>query len=325
MYNNMKELSIGIPTYNRKKQLKKQLESLLAQDLSEVEEIIVLDNNSNYNIKKLIDSLNSNKIKLIINPINQGMSINVLNPFLYCKTKWLWLLSDDDLTLKSSISNILEGIRNSYYDTGLIQFSLFDHQESFYSKNLNQYIDYYFNESEIRKGEIVFLSTKVFNVEVLNKYLAKGFEYSYTYIGFLIPIFIALNEQKISVFFNSNKIVEYLPPEGDEWNFDKVGKGLSTLSHLDLDLNKKYKKKMLEVFMPISYVEMYKFYLSNKHAKNASNYDIIYHNSYKFYLNIFQKSIYQIFKNSLKISLTYIVFKYIKRIYLTYKHFKFKK
>lgn len=321
----MKELSIGIPTYNRKKQLKKQLESLLAQDLSKVEEIIVLDNNSNYNIKKLIDSLNSNKIKLIINPINQGMSINVLNPFLYCKTKWLWLLSDDDLTLKSSISNILEGIRNSYYDTGLIQFSLFDHQESFNATNLNHYIDYYFNENEIRKGEIVFLSTKVFNVEILQKYLAKGFEYSYTYIGFLIPIFIALNEQKISIFFNSNKIVEYLPPEGDEWNFDKVGKGLSTLSHLDLDLNKKYKKKMLEVFMPISYVEMYKFYLSNKHAKNATNYDIIYHNSYKFYLNIFQKSIYQIFKNSLKISLTYIVFKYIKRIYLTYKHFKFKK
>ena len=315
----MKELSIGIPTYNRQKQLKKQLKSLLAQDLSEIEEIIVIDNNSNYDINKLIDSLNSNKIKLITNLINQGMSINVLNPFLYCKTKWLWLLSDDDLTLKNSVKNILESIRKSTYNTGLIQFSLFENQESFYAKNLNQYIDYYFNESEIRKGEIVFLSTKVFNVEILKKYLAKGFEYSYTYIGFLIPIFIALNEQKISVFFNSNKIVDYLSPEGEGWNFDKVGKGLSTLSHLDIDLNKKYKKKMLEVFMPISYIEMYKFYLSNRDVKNALNYDIIYHNSYKFYLNIFQKSIYQIFKNSLKISLTYIVFKYIKRIYLTSK------
>ena len=71
----MKELSIGIPTYNRENRLKKQLQSLLNQDLSEIEEIIVVDNNSNYNIKKFIESLNSDKIKLIINPI-QSRNVN---------------------------------------------------------------------------------------------------------------------------------------------------------------------------------------------------------------------------------------------------------
>ena len=86
----------------------------------------------------------------------------MLNPFLYCKTKWLWLLSDDDITLKNSVNNVLKSIRESSSDTGLIQFSLFRNQKSSYAKNLYQYIDHYFNESEIRKGEIVFFIYKSF-------------------------------------------------------------------------------------------------------------------------------------------------------------------
>ena len=127
-------------------------------------------------------------------------------------------------------------------------------------------------------------------------------------------------KKKSTVFFNSNQIVKYLPPEdGKGWGFDKVVKGLSTLSHLNLDLNKKYKRKMLEILMPVSYIEMYKFYLGNNDSKNYINYGLIYNNSYKFYLNIFEKITYFVFKNSLRINLTYKLFKHIKNIYLKYK------
>lgn len=45
------KLTIGIPTYNREKQLENQLKNILKQDLSGLEEILIIDNNSDYDVE----------------------------------------------------------------------------------------------------------------------------------------------------------------------------------------------------------------------------------------------------------------------------------
>ena len=297
----MDKLSIGIPTYNRKKQLKNQIGRLLKQDLSEVDEILIIDNNSDYNVRKLIDSFSSNKLKLITNKFNIGASTNGINPFLFSKTEWLWILSDDDEVLENAIEIIIYKIKNIDPNTGMVKFSLQKDNlpEAKVVNNLNDYIDYYYNEKEIRHGELIFISTSIYNTKNLNNYLGSAFIFSYTHAGFLVPVIFGLNEKKISVSFVSEPIVKYLPPDDNGWNLGRVGLGLSTFSHLNLSLNKSYFKKFVEIMTPISFVEMFKFLIQENSINNQIKYELIYNNSYKYYLNFFQRIKYSVFKGIL--------------------------
>ena len=313
----MQKLSIAIPTYNRRKQLQNQLNKLFKQDLSKVEDIIVIDNHSSYNIKELLDTYNSKKIRLIINPINIGMSTNLQSPFLYCKTEWLWLLSDDDEALDNSIDKINEKIEKATNDTGLIKFSLLNKNSTQSNKKINkltEFIDYYHNKKTIRKGEIIFMSTNVFNVNVLKDYLIYSFSYSYSYVGFIVPVFIALDDEKISVDFVSDQIVEYIPPRDEGYRLDDVGIGLSILSHLNLKLNRFYHKKFMEIMTPISYFQIFKFLLSNSDQNNPKKFNIIYSNSFKYYLNIFEKVLCKLLEASLYVKKTSVLFNLVKKI-----------
>jgi glycosyltransferase involved in cell wall biosynthesis len=297
----MHKLSIGIPTYNRRNQLNNQINRLLKQDLSEIEEILIIDNNSDYDAHDFINSFNSNKLRLVKNPINVGMSTNVQIPFLECKTEWLWTLADDDEVLDNSIKTIISRINETASNTGMIKFSLKKDNlpVAKIANNLNEYIDYYYNEKNIRHGELVFLSTNVFNVKILSDYLNFAFEFSYTHVGFLVPVIIGLNEKKITVDFASEPIVKYLAPEDNGWSFATVGLGLSTISHLNLSLKKTYYKKFLKIMMPISYIEMFKYLIQKNNPNNKRIYELIYCNSYKYYLNFFQKIKYSVFKGIL--------------------------
>lgn len=291
-------LSIGIPTYNREKQLFNQLSKLFSQDLSHVDEIIVVDNNSEYDVDVLIDQFDRErcKIKLVKNAFNIRMAVNMVSPFLYCKSDWLWLLSDDDEASCDAIRNILSEIKKSPDNTGLIKFSV----EGFKKKNkyavvkdLMGFIDYYYNESELRSGELVFISNNIFNMKELLPYLGYAFEYSYTYISFLIPVLIGLDKRQTSVVFSEKNLIKYIPPRGDGYSFGVVGKGLSTFSHISFALNKKYKKKLYKLIMSISYpVAIKKFLLKDK-VSDINDIMLMYDNIYKYYLPYKYRLIYK--------------------------------
>ena len=59
----MINISVIVTTYNRPKLLKETLDSILNQTYIDFE-LIVVDNNSNYDFFKLIESFNDNRIKL---------------------------------------------------------------------------------------------------------------------------------------------------------------------------------------------------------------------------------------------------------------------
>lgn len=301
----MKKLTIAIPTYNRSQELNNQLKALVKQNLSEVEEIIIIDNNSNYDILNLIKKFNNEKIKIIKNTINVTMSLNMVFPFLYCKTEWLWLISDDDEVTQNSIQNIIYEIKNSHDKTGLIKFSIENSnfiQKKYIAKNLKNLIDYYYNDTPIRRGDLVFISTNVYNIKNIHSFLPYAYEFSYTYIGYLIPIFKALEKEEIFVQFSNLKIVKYMPPRKKPYSFGIVGKGLSTLSHIPLELNRKDRKKFLNITMSITHDKLILNYIQGKKIYDIRDLEIIYNNIYKYYITYKDKIIVKTFIFLMKFS-----------------------
>jgi glycosyltransferase involved in cell wall biosynthesis len=296
----MDKLTIGIPTYNRPKELESLLKSIYKNNLSNLEEIIIIDNCSNYDIDSLVKNF-GNKVRLIRNNFNIGQAVNMSFPFLHCKTKWLWIIGDDDQTLKSSISTILDEIKNVSANTSMIKFGKKDDsfdQAKFKANSLEDFIDYYHNDKFTRRGDLVYISNNVFNTQILSKYLINAFEYSYSYIGYLIPVFFALNTNKYSVYFSSKAIINYNIPDEWGWSFNKVGLGLSSLSHLPLNLSNDYKKKFLNITMLITFKLIINSYTDSKNnfvKTSLNDFKIIYNNIYTFYLPLKQKLIYHIF------------------------------
>lgn len=109
---NNKILTICIPTYNRPNKLNDQLRVLLPQLNDEVK-LVVRDNHSNYNIKKLFPGLNYDKFEYKINDQNIGADANIARCIETCDTKWLWILGDDDLIKNDSVLTILNLLKSN--------------------------------------------------------------------------------------------------------------------------------------------------------------------------------------------------------------------
>jgi glycosyltransferase involved in cell wall biosynthesis len=290
-------LSIVIPSFNRSIQLKRLLDSIFDQNHSNLYEIIVVDNNSDYDIYDVLKKYPKKKLRIIRNVFNIHMASNVMSAFLHCETKWMWLISDDDVVCKDAFSiiekKIIENSNVCYlkFSTEGINIGL---EKNLKVNNLEEFIDYYNNDKLIRRGNLVFVSNGVFNLDKIYPYLGFGFEFSYTYIPHLIPVFMNLNNN-IPMVFCEEKIIEYKHPENGTWSFAKVGLGLSTLSHLPLKLDNKYFKFFLNITMCVTYRSLFSFLLDNEINNSRRIYTNVYYNVYRYYLTPFQKAVSIVF------------------------------
>ena len=102
-------VSIGIPTYNRPKELKNCLDNLIAQTYKNIE-IIVVDNNSDKDIIKNLFSSEvflDKRIKVIKNEINVGILKNAELALKYAKGDYFCWVSDDDWRSDTFIEELL--------------------------------------------------------------------------------------------------------------------------------------------------------------------------------------------------------------------------
>ena len=224
----------------------------------------------------------------------------MMNTFLHCKTKWMWLISDDDVICDNAFDLIFQEIKKNS-DACYLKFSTdgignYGVEKDYKVNNFKQFIDYYYYSKVKRNGNLIFVSNGVFNLTLLSPFLGNGFEYSYTYIPYLIPIFMFLDSEnkKTQVKFSDKKIIKYNNPGHEYWSYKKVGLGLSTLSHIGFSVNEKYISKLLKITNPISYISMFLFLSKNDDQNRKKIYSLLYHNSYKFYLKFHEKIIYQI-------------------------------
>ena len=244
------QLTIIIPTFNRPEGLLKQVKKLLEIDCDYIYEVIILDNNSSASLDMVLQLINgNNKFRIRKNNFNIGLASNIVQPFLLCKTKWLWILSDDDEIYNNPIKNI-EKVTNQNKDTSFIKFS--NNQNKIYENDENlssidEFVNYFNHKNRnSRKGNFVFLSTSIFNMQQLHKYLPKSFEFSYSNIGHIIPVIFALDEGK-SIIFSSIPISKFIEPGQNKWSYTKIGMGMTILSHMDLNISENLKRELMKV------------------------------------------------------------------------------
>lgn len=94
----LNKISVAIATYNGEKYIEKQLNSIINQSLL-VDEIIIVDDNSNDHTTDIIKSFKAknNKIKLIKNTINLGHIPSFKLAIQSCKYDFVLLCDQDDI------------------------------------------------------------------------------------------------------------------------------------------------------------------------------------------------------------------------------------
>ena len=228
------DLSIFIPTYNRKERLLNMLGSIVSQPLGTEVSITVLNNHSDYDVEKAIEEglgvEKTKKISVINNRSNVGLSMHIALPIYYCKTKWLWILSDDDKTTENSLE-IIKSDMESYSDYTCIKYSL----EGFTTHNdetmttLEQLVSYY-GRIDKNQGEFIFISNNLFNMEKIEPFIGSIISYSYNAVAGILPYVYSLDAGDHKVLMRSKSVVSYLPPQkGSEWNYIEITTRLITL------------------------------------------------------------------------------------------------
>lgn len=282
------QLTLIITTYNREQSLKKQLRSIFDQSQSKEIPIIILDNCSDYDLPSMLVEYFSEKerssIQLIQHKFNTELCFNIVSAFLNCRTEWMWLLSDDDLTAPHSLEKIHTYIAK-YPDCACFKFiSIGQHTTVSHSENkvvsLADFIQYT-RCSEMNLGNFIFMSNNVFNLSQLAPYIPVAFKYSYTYFPHILPLIAGLSEKKIWVNFIDDKIVTYQFPDAPS-NTNRlvdIYAGTYTFSDIHFDITAKERKALMNFFrMNTLYNSLY-FYLTSQHPFKSD----FYKKTYLFY------------------------------------------
>lgn len=117
-------LSIVIPTYKRKKLLKECLDSILIQKIECTYEIIIVDNNENFEdneIEMLVSKYSELNILYYKNSKNLGAAGNWNRCIELANGKWVTMIHDDDYFNKNGVEKILESIKR-YPDIDMFYF-----------------------------------------------------------------------------------------------------------------------------------------------------------------------------------------------------------
>jgi len=272
-------ISLYIPTYNRRDQLIRLLKSIESSDYTDLYEIIISDNNSPYNvldeILKEFPIQFCEKCRIHINNTNIGSSGNIRNAFLYCKTKWLWIIGDDDEILQSSIKTIKDKISENP-ESAFLKFSTETEcngevgilkEDNCQMKSLQDLIDYYKKRhNSVRSiGSLVFISNNIINIELLAPYIRYAFEYS-TSVSHTIPALMGLDDSKIHINYYKDTICRYhLPTKQDRWDVLRVMVNITSITILPF-VNATYNQRedIYKLFACCDFHYLVRWVLDNK-------------------------------------------------------------
>lgn len=318
-----KILSIAIPTYNRKDALLRLLKGIEALDYTPLYEIIISDNCSKYDVESVLKENFPRKFlsicRVVKNTINIGSSGNIKNQYLLCRSKWLWLIGDDDEVESNCLNYILEDIEKDP-DCALFRYSIsYDvngrkgqHIEDDVTlDSLQAFIDYY-KDGTKSKGNMVFMSNNVFNMEKLAPYVYYSFMFS-TPINPLIPAFKGLDEQDIYIKYRSSIICKYNEPEtNDHWDRIRVLLSLSTVSHIPFkSLDDKGLTQLMQTLCFIPFQSFCGWVIKNK-SISWGRIKMVYHDFYRFQKSTFKPILYFLLMIEVKYNVPVLTF--IKKI-----------
>ncbi len=152
-------LTIAIPTYNRPRQIKEQVEILLPQ-LTEEVLLVVQDNHSDSPVEELFDDNVKSKVHFIRNPFNIGPDANIAKCVERCLTPWLLILGDDDPMSDDAVATMLSDIKQAEEKTVFLNY---DPKINCKGRGLEAFV----NLPEQRYWCLFWMSGCLYNIELL--------------------------------------------------------------------------------------------------------------------------------------------------------------
>lgn len=162
-------LTIAIPTYNRSAKLKRQVEILLPQLTSDVL-LLILDNNSDYNIDEILSIKNIDNVAFVKNRVNIGADANIAKAFELCSTKWLWTLSDDDIVSPNAVNQVLKIINEKDNAVSICLNSSTEFETFTYADFMNKM------KSWSVYSEHFWISLRIYNMYKLNPFIIECYK-----------------------------------------------------------------------------------------------------------------------------------------------------
>jgi glycosyltransferase involved in cell wall biosynthesis len=309
----MIELTVLIPTYNRKAQLSKTLDALERQTRGDFF-VVISDNASNYKIEEVLERRDPgfiSRVTIFKRKTNIGADGNIINLFSICKTKWGWTLADDDFVYENAVENILNEIELNP-GVGIFNFSVCNFDKLIPTRrvftSLVEYIYFIYPLSKISHGDFIFLSNKVYNLEKLNEQLASMYEYLYTKIATAVLVLKTL-ESNIPYCITNMRIVEY-ENNGVNWSMEKVALGSRTIFDVKFDATPLLRKKILRV-LAFDINQVYTVYChQNLNTNKTYVFDQLYNGLYKYFLMTSHKCIFKVSSSLAKKTWGYCLLKY---------------
>jgi len=183
----MKEITLAIPFYNTSQYFKEAVEFALHNDF--VKEIVVNDDCSTENewkkLNEIVNTLNTNKIKLFRNQVNLGGFRNKYTAVQNSTCEWVYLLDSDNHPAETTLSSI-QSIKEPNKDLCYIPQKLLLYKEDGYSNEV--FYDFKYDKIGIDEAQDAllkktkwfdwFLNTGnfVFNREKYLERLKSGYE-----------------------------------------------------------------------------------------------------------------------------------------------------
>ena len=208
-----KKLTVAITTYNRKEALITQLKSLECQGLYDKYQIMIFNNCSNYDVEGVLKNALSADFMDIISVYNRkynvGGDCNIALSFLQVDTPWMWLLSDDDVTMPTSLSTVLEDME-TYLDVCWLKYSI-DGFAKFQDKKVGNLVELFdsFRTNGHMWGEFVFMSNNVYNLSNLEKVRGNILYWTMTCFSQIMGPLLAIKNEKQVMAFRSVPLTNY--------------------------------------------------------------------------------------------------------------------
>jgi len=196
-------ISFCIPTFNRAKWLYTSVNHILQYKNDDIE-IVISDNASPDNTKKIIQSIKDPRVKYHRHPENLGFDLNLIQCIEMSKGDFIFILSDDDVLELKEVPWLIETMKNNKNLSQIIG-SLGDYRPG--GKN---YIikDEEFTSGEHSLGKLTFrksylggtiLKRDVLDIDQAKKYL----KFNYIHQVFMLQAIIKGNTICTSKILNS--------------------------------------------------------------------------------------------------------------------------
>lgn len=293
-------LTVMIPTYNRKDCLIRVLECLKNQTCQRFN-ILISDNGSGYDVKETVSEYSTyfgERLKLFVRSVNVGAIANINGAFALADTKWGWLLGDDDFPVKDAVEMIY-----SYLDdeVAAVHFSIYDLSKfidkSTVISDIEEFIDLFWkmtngkNEVVNLQGDLIFMSNKVFDLDVMKKFLFVQNTYGYTRVAPVVSILKMLEQKKGRFRIVQKRLVEISDTDNQSWKMTNIALGMTTFSHIDFKISPQ-KKKKLNLIVMFKYTHVLRYRLQGEISRY--NIGLIYDGIYKRSLGFKDRMIFNI-------------------------------